>query len=124
MRKKRVTTWFVEPLNGKTNESAMAELAAELGATDDKIYRRKKDNMGKRHNVVEVEYSFITLMENNAAKFQHRFCAFKQTEGESEMSRWFFGNQSNLSRTAEVKRVAGEIIKRKKPTKHTVPKRK
>lgn len=69
MARERTTTWFVEPKDGKTNESAMMDLVHSCGATDDKIYRDKLDNEGKPHDVVEVPYSFVTRMECNAAKF-------------------------------------------------------
>jgi len=110
-KEKKVTMWFIEPLNAATNENATRHLAGLCKATDDKIYRDKVDDKGKKHDVVEVEYSFITLMERSVLNFHHRFRVFKQTEGESRMSLWIFGKQSNLSRTKEVRRAKKKIKK-------------
>ena len=63
MKKERVTRWFVEPRDARTNENAMMDLAAETGATDDKVYRAKLDNEGEGHDVVEVDRSFVVRME-------------------------------------------------------------
>lgn len=104
MKKERVTTWFVEPRDAKTNESAMMDLVQSCGATDDKIYRDKLDNEGVLHDVVEVPYRFIVRMECNAAKFEHKFRIFTHVEGESAMRSWPFGNHKKVSRTAEVRR--------------------
>lgn len=109
MEKMRVTRWFVEPLDAATNENAMADLMRSSGATEDKIYHRVKDNEGKEHDVVEVNYPFVLRMETNATKFEHRLRIFTQV-GVSRMRHWPFGNQKKIHRTAEVKRVAKAII--------------
>ncbi len=116
MKKDRVTTWFVEPKDAKTNENAMMDLAQTCGATDDKIYRGKLDNEGVPHDVVEVPRPFIVRMECNAAKFEHKFRIFTHVEGESAMRVWPFGNHKNLARTSEVRRSErelNELIKRR-----------
>ena len=104
MKKDRVTTWFVEPLNAATNQNAMMDLVNQCGATEDKIYHGKLDNEGVPHDVVEVPYRFITRMECNAAKFEHKFRIFTHVEGESAMRLWPFGNHKKVGRTAEVRR--------------------
>jgi hypothetical protein len=120
MKKERVTTWFVEPMDAKTNESAMMDLVQSCGATDDKIYRDKLDNEGVPHDVVEVPYRFIVRMECNAAKFEHKFRIFTHVEGESAMRLWPFGNHKKLCRSAEVKRVTKKIAELpKRPTAKT-----
>lgn len=111
MKKERVTRWFVEPRNADTNDNAMADLARVCGATDDKIYYKKKDNQGNPHDVVEVDHPFVAKMERNAVKFNHLYLVFKQTDGENAMNPWRFGGQGKLSRTKEVKRVKKEIAK-------------
>src|SRR3989339_1080700 len=111
MKKDRVTRWFVEPRDAQTNENAMMDLAAEAGATDDKIYRAKLDNEGEEHDVVEVDRSFVTRMENSAVKFQHHFRVFTQREGESKMRLWPFGDCKKLSQTAEVRRSQEELTR-------------
>lgn len=109
MKKERVTTWFVEPLNATTNQNMMMDLVNQCGATEDKINRGKLDNEDVPHDVVEVPYPFIVRMECNAAKFEHKFRIFTHVEGESAMRMWPFGNHKKLRRTAEVKRVAKKI---------------
>lgn len=108
---KKVTRWYVEPINADTNENAMMDLVQSHGATDDKIHYGKMDNKGKDHDVVEVDRPFVTRMEHNASKFKHLFRIFTQTDGEGAMKLWPFGNKKKLSRTKEVRRVADEIAK-------------
>lgn len=93
----------------------MADLAALCGATDDMIYRGKKDQEGEEHDVVEVNRPFVTRMECNATKFEHSFRVYTQAGG-AAMRLWPFGNQRKLIRTAEVRRSEqelNELIKRR-----------
>jgi len=116
---RKVTRWFVEPLDATTNENATRYLAELCNATDDKIYRGKMDNNGKKHDVIEVEYSFITLMKRSILNFHYRFRVFNQKEGERAMRLWIFDNQSDLSRTKKVRRVKKNI---KKLSRHSTKK--
>ena len=119
MKKERVTTWFVEPLDGDTNENAMMDLVQSCGATEDMIYRGKLDNEGEEHDVVEVKRPFITRMECNAIKFEHKFRVYTQAGG-GKMRFWPFGNQRKLGSSAEVKRVTKKIAELpKRPTAKT-----
>lgn len=115
MKKERPTTWYLEPLDAATNKNALMDLADYCGATAEKIHRQKLDNKGKKHDVVDVEHSFITRMERSIPEFNHRFKTYTQEEGESRMNLWRFGGQGKLSRTKEVKRVKKEIEKLSKP---------
>lgn len=110
MKKDRITTWFVEPLNATTNQNAMMDLVNRCGATEDKIYHGRLDNENVPHDVVEVPRPFIVRMECNATKFEHKFRIFTHVEGESAMRMWPFGNHKNLSRTAEVRRSEQQLI--------------
>lgn len=89
----------------------MADLSQYCGATSDKIHLQKKDNKGKLHNVVEVQYFFVSHLEKNATMFSQFFRVYTQKEGESSMKPWPFGGQKKLSRTKEVKRVKNELAK-------------
>lgn len=109
----RRTRWFVEPLDASTNESAMADLARVVGATDDNVHYERSDKEGRHHDVVEVPYTFVVRMENNAQKFDHKFRVFKQQDGERAMSLWPFGRQKKLARTAKVKRIAQALKERR-----------
>ena len=111
MRNVKATRWFVEPRDAKTNENAMMDLVQSCGATDEKIYRCKKDNEGEEHDVVEVNHAFVARMECSATRFQHSFRVYTQVGG-GPMRLWPFGNQTKLGRTTEVKRVKKELTKR------------
>ena len=108
MRKNNLVRWFVEPLGAEMNEGIMAELAYTCGATPENIHRDKLDDKGVPHNVVEIDYFFVTNIERNrSARDLYRI--YVQQPGRSAMRKWAFGGQSNLSRTKEVKRVAQQI---------------
>jgi hypothetical protein len=111
--RKKVTTWYIEPMNASTNETAMANLAEYCDATPDKIHKNKKDVQGKPHDVIEVDHRFIATMERDTAKFSHYFRVFTQKEGEAAMKLWIFGEQKKLHRTKEVKRIKKILQKRK-----------
>lgn len=107
----KVTRWFVEPLDGQTNQNAIFDLVRLCNATEENIYSGKKDQEGEEHDVVEVNRPFVTRMECNAAKFEHRFRVYTQV-GSAAMRLWPFGNQRKLARTAEVRRTAEELNER------------
>lgn len=113
MQTKRITRWYVEPRNADTNENAMMDLVRSCNATEDKLHSGKKDDQGKSHDVVEVDYPFVAKMERNAKKFNQLFRIYTQTEGESMMRLWRFGMQGKLSRTKEVKRIEKELTELK-----------
>lgn len=100
--------WFVEPIGPDTNESILAELAFTCGATSENIHRKKMDDKGVPHNVVEIDRFFVRNIEQS--KSMRGMCRlYVQESGRSAMRRWAFGGQSNLSRTKEEKTVTRRI---------------
>ena len=108
MRKNNLVRWFLEPRTPDVNEAIMAELASTCGATAENIHREKIDDKGAPHNVVEIEYIFVTNIERNR-NMRDLYRVYVQQEGRSTMRLWAFGGQSNLSRTREVRKVAQKI---------------
>lgn len=106
--RERVTRWFVEPLDGQTNQNAIFDLVRLCNATEENIYSGKKDQEGEEHDVVEVNHHFVTRMECNAAKFEHKFRVYTQVGG-AAMRLWPFGKQKKLARSAEVRRMADDL---------------
>lgn len=94
--------WFLSPKDGATNENAMADLAKTCGATDDMIHFKRPCTDGKRYDVVEVPYSFITKMERNSSKFRFAFLVFRQREGAEKMEPWPFTAKQMVRRTRQV----------------------
>lgn len=109
MVSKKLTRWYLEPRDAATNENAIMDLVRSCDASEDRICYGKMDNKGVEHNVVEVNRSFISLMESSTSKFNLLFRVFTQTEGEKAMKLWQFGAKKKISRTKEVVRVARRL---------------
>lgn len=94
--------WLLSPNDGATNEDAMADLMRTCGATDDMIHFKRPCTDGKRYDVIEVPYSFITKMERNSSKYRFAFLVFRQREGAEKMEPWPFTKPKKVRRTKKV----------------------
>lgn len=105
----RVTTWYVKPGNAATNESLVNELLPVCGATADKVHRGVLDAHGKRHDLIEVPYESVSLLQKNRAKSGLAFEIYFRPEGQEFVRIWKLNQEGNLSRTGPVRDVRAKL---------------
>ena len=81
MVKNNLSKWFLGlKLSKQDDKTAIKELVALCGATEGIIHYNKEDTSGELHDVVEVNATFVSRMEQNAAKYKLFFCVFVQED--------------------------------------------
>ncbi len=87
--KKRITYWFVEPLDAFTNE-AIAKTLAET--SDVSTHIDLKLNNGKRCSVFQLpNYSLVSKLYANKSNFGFRFRVYRRQGSYGQVVEWKFG---------------------------------
>lgn len=92
--KKRKTYWFVEPLNGATNEAIAKELA-KTSDVSETINLKVGD--GSKHDAFQLpDYHLITLLYSSKTKFGFKFRVYRR-QGGGKLAEWLFGEKKRRS---------------------------
>jgi len=90
--KKRKTYWFVEPLNGLTNEA----IARELAKTADVSEALCLDvGDGSSHQAFQLpNYRLVGMLYADKNKFNFKFRIYRR-QGGGKLAEWLFGDRRN-----------------------------
>ena len=97
--------WFIEPLDGYTNEAisrALAEIAMH-GSISSEI-----DEKGKPHEVYLVEHIIIERFENSKRYFGFKFNSFNRLGSFGKIRGWKFPKKKKARKTVK----AGKDLER------------
>ena len=106
------TTWFIKPRDAATNEALINELLPVCGATTEKVYRGVLDKHGKRHDLIEVPYESVSLLQRNLTTFGLEFEIYLRHEGEEFVRIWKLNQGGSLSHTVAVREMRAKLKKR------------
>lgn len=110
---KRATTWFVEPLDGATNEALVEQLAPVCGCTMDKVHRGILDAQGNPHDMIEVDYRVVDILKRNRQKFNLKFRIWLRHEGEPHPHEWRLNEVKNIHRTKAGRELTRQLARRR-----------
>jgi len=89
-----VYQWYLEPLDGFTNDVIARSLIEKIGDCDADRSVEVVDEDGARHSVWEVDYPFVAKMQQSKRSFGQplRFNVFNK-RGQGPLRPWRFGQK-------------------------------
>ncbi len=90
---KTIYSWYVEPLDGHTNEVIARRLASSRAVFNNYLFPEMKDNYGLTHSVwLAPDYNFISALYKSQNDLALKFNVFSQRNQEP-IRLWILGKK-------------------------------